>query len=67
MHQPSVGYLAYLSVDFGRFLEQIHHSITCKSIHDHEKYDTLFELAHSVYNLLKHFQTRYTLCIYNEM
>ena len=66
-HQPSVCGLDFLASDLGALLETISYSITNKSVNENDKYDVLFELAHSIYNLLKCFQTKYTLRIYNEM
>ena len=66
-HQPSVCGLDFLASDLGVLLETIRHSIANKSVHENDKYNVLFELAHSIYSLLKRFQTKYTSCIYNEM
>ena len=66
-HQPSVRGLDFLASDLGMLLEIIRYSIANKSVHENDKYNVLFELAHSIYNLLKHFQTKYTSRIYNEM
>ena len=66
-HQPSVRGLDFFASDLGALLETIRHSIANKSVHENDKYNVLFELVHSIYNLLKHFQTKYTSHIYNEM
>lgn len=65
-HRPSVSGLDYLSSDLGFILKKICYSIDLKKVNEHEKYNVLFELAHSIYNLLKRFQSKYTSPIHNE-
>ena len=65
-HRPSVHGLDYLASDLGFILQGITSAINRKDVHEHQKYDVLFELAHSVYNLLKRFHSKYTSRIYNE-
>ena len=66
-HKPSVHGLDYLTADLGFILKKITSSIEHKQVHDHEKYNVLFELAHSVYKLLKRFHSKYTSPIHSEV
>ena len=65
--QPSVHGLDYLSADLAFILQKISSCIQDKHVHEHQKYDVLFELAHSIYNLLKRFESKYTSRIFNEV
>ena len=65
-HQPSIGGLDYLVTDFQFVIDFIINSIKKRLIYDHSKFDVLFELAHSLYNLLETFRSKYISKIYNE-
>ena len=65
-HAPSVYGLDYLTKDLRYILNKIHFALEMKNVHEHQKYDILFELLHSIYVLLKWFKIRYTSKIFNE-
>ena len=65
-HLPSMGGLDYLMTDFQMLLDLILKSLQSRVIYDHAKYNILFELAHSLYSLLKSFHFRYISRVYKE-
>ena len=65
-HTPSIGGLDYLVTDFQMLLDLLIKSLDDSIIYDHGKFDILFELAHSLYELLKSFHKRYISRVYNE-
>ena len=65
-HLPPMGGLDYLVTDFQMLLDLILKSLQSRVIYDHAKYNILFELAHSLYSLLKLFRFRYISCVYKE-
>lgn len=65
-HNPSVNALDYLVTDFQMLIDLIIQSLKSKVIYNHAKFDVLFELAHSVYQLLNLFRRRYISRISNE-
>ena len=65
-HLPSMGGLDYLLTDFQMLLDLILKSLQSRVIYDHAKYNVLFELAHSLYSLLKSFRFRYILHVCKE-
>ena len=62
---PSVGGLDFLVSDFEGLLDLIVNSLESRNIYDHEKFNKLFELAHTLYNFLKSFRTSYISKVYD--
>ena len=54
---PSVYGLDYLTEDLHSILNKIHLALEMKIVHEHTQYDILFELSHSIYGILKWFQS----------
>ena len=65
-HTPSIRGLDYLVEDFQYLLDLIIKSVKERRIYEHAKLNVLFELAHSLYNLLESFHKKYISNIYNE-
>ena len=65
-HAPSIRCLDYLVKDFQYLLDLIIKSVKERKIYDHAKLNVLFELAHSLYNLLESFRKKYISNIYNK-
>ena len=58
-HNRSIGGLDFLYMDLEVMVDILHQSIISHTIRDHVHLDTLFELAHAVYAVLKAFQKKY--------
>ena len=65
-HKPSIHGLDYLVKEFQNLLDVIINSLESRVIYDHDKFNVLFELAHSLNNLLDRFRERYISKHYNE-
>ena len=65
-HVPSIHGLDYLVKDFQYLLDLIIKSVKERRIYEHAKLNVLFELVHSLYNLLESFRKKYISNIYNE-
>ena len=65
-HAPSIRGLDYLVKDFQYLLDLIIKSVRERRFYEHAKLNVLFELAHSLYNLLESFCKKYISNIYNE-
>ena len=65
-HKPSVYALDYLVKEFQNLLDVTINSLDTRVIYDHDKFNVLFELAHSLNNLLDRFRERYISKHYNE-
>ena len=58
-HKRSIGGLDFLYMGLELMVDVLHQSIISHTITDHGHLDTLFELAHAVYAILKSFQKKY--------
>ena len=58
--------LDYLVKDFQYLLDLIIESVETRAIYEHAKFNVLFELAHSLNNLLESFRSRYISKMFNE-
>ena len=58
-HNHTIGGLDFLYTDLELMVDVLHQSILSHTITDHRNLDTLFELAHAVYTVLKAFQKKY--------
>ena len=58
-HNCSVGGLDFLYMDLEVMIDILHQSIITHLIKDHTHLDTLFELVHAIYMVLKAFQKKY--------
>ena len=58
-HNCTIGGLDFLYTDLELMVDVLHQSILSHTITDHRNLDTLFELAHAVYAVLKAFQKKY--------
>ena len=65
-HTPSMYGLDYLVKDFQYLLDLIIESVETRAIYEHAKFNVLFELAHSLNNLLENFHSRYISKMFNE-
>ena len=65
-HKPSVGGLDFLYTDLELMIDVFYQSLTSHVIKEHEHFDILFKLAHSVYAVLKALQNKYILRISKE-
>ena len=65
-HAPSVYGLDYLTEDLRSILNKIRFVLEMKNVHEHAKYNILFELSHSIYGILKRFKSKYTSKIFDE-
>ena len=65
-HVPSMYGLDYLVKDFQYLLDLIIKSVDNRTIYEHVQFDVLFELAHSVNNLLDTFRKKYISKTFNE-
>ena len=65
-HAPSIHGLDYLVKDFQYLLDLIIKSVAKRRIYEHAKLNVLFELVHSLYNLLESFCKKYISNIYNK-
>ena len=65
-HAPSMHGLDYLVKDFQYLLDVIFESVETRAIYEHAKFNVLFELAHSLNNLLESFCSRYISKTFNE-
>ena len=58
-HNRSIGGLDFLYMDLEVMVDILHQSIISHTITDHSHLDTLFELVHAVYVVLKAFRKKY--------
>ena len=58
-HNRTIGGLDFLYTDLELMVDILHQSILSHTITDHRNLDTLFELVHAVYAVLKSFQKKY--------
>ena len=63
---PSMSGLDFLVSDFQYLLDLIITSIDNRVIYDHTKFNILFHLGHTLYNLLKRFRENYISQVTNE-
>ena len=66
-HNPSIHGLDYMVTDIQLLLDLVLKALDSRVFYDHPKFNIMFELAHSLYDLLKSFQTRYVSRTYNKI